>query len=202
MEWSDRMNAALDYIEENLAGEIDFNEVANRALCSTFHFQRMFFAVNGTTLGEYIRRRRLTLAAAELMSGNTRIIDIALKYGYESPSAFTKAFRNLHGVSPTEARRPGATLTSYPRISFHIILKGGTDMDYRIIEKPGFTAAGEVRDFSTDVETNMREIGQWCMEFYPSPAMGELIEFGGNRPGKVTEGMNLGICFQKEGTDV
>ena len=202
MEWSNRMNAAVDYIEENLAGEIDLKEAANMALCSNYHFQRVFYAVNGTTLGEYIRRRRLTLAAAELISDKIRIIDVASKYGYDSPSAFSKAFRNQHGVTPTEARKPGVTLTSYPRISFHIILKGGTDMDYRIIEKSGFIAAGKVRDFSTDVEQNMRDISQWWIEFGPSPAMGELVEFGGNKPGKVTEGMALGICFQKEGIDV
>ncbi len=148
MEWSDRMNAAVDYIEENLAGEIDFDEAANRALCSTYHFQRMFFAVNGVTPSEYARRRRLTLAARELSSGNTKVIDIAMKYGYDSPNAFTRAFRNMHGVTPQAAREPGVTLTAYPRISFHIELKGGTDMDYKIIEKPAFPVALTVRRFT------------------------------------------------------
>ena len=104
MEWSERMNAAIDYIEENLAGEIDFNVAAEKAACSTFHFHRIFFALNGLTPAEYARRRRLTLAATELTSGNTRVIDIALKYGYESPDAFTRAFRNMHGVTPLVAR--------------------------------------------------------------------------------------------------
>jgi AraC family transcriptional regulator len=90
MEWPERMNAAIDYIEDNLAGEIDFNEAAKRACCSPFHFQRIFFAVNGVTPAEYARRRRLTLAARELSSGNTKVIDIAMKYGYDSPDAFTR----------------------------------------------------------------------------------------------------------------
>ena len=101
MEWSDRMNAAISYIEDNLAGEIDFNEVANRALCSTYHFQRMFYAIIGITPVEYIRRRRLTLAAMEITSTRVKVIDVAIKYGYDSPVSFTRAFRNMHGVTPT-----------------------------------------------------------------------------------------------------
>src|SRR4030043_446739 len=93
MEWSERMNAALDYIEDNLAGEIDFTEAARRAACSTFHFQRIFFAINGLTPVEYARRGRLTLAATELSSGNSKVIDIAMKYGYDSPDDSSVAAR-------------------------------------------------------------------------------------------------------------
>jgi AraC family transcriptional regulator len=92
MEWSERMNAAIGYIEENLTGEIDFNEAAKRAYCSLFHFQRMFFAIIGVTPAEYTRRRRLTLAARELTSTNDKVIDIALKYGYDSPDSFTRHY--------------------------------------------------------------------------------------------------------------
>ena len=97
--------------------------------------------MNGLTLAEYVRRRRLTLAAGELLSGDARVIDIALKYGYNSPDSFTRAFRNLHNVTPQAAREPGVTLTAFPRIFFHIELKGGNDMDYKIIEKPAFPVA-------------------------------------------------------------
>ncbi|MGD9142959.1 MAG: AraC family transcriptional regulator [Dehalococcoidia bacterium] len=138
MEWSERMNAAISYIEDNLDGEVLTTEAAKRAACSSFHFQRLFFAVLGVTPAEYTRRRRLTLAATELSSGKSKVIDIAMKYGYDSPEAFTRAFRSLHGVTPTAAREPGVTLTAYPRIFFNIKLTGGTDMDYRITEKPAF----------------------------------------------------------------
>jgi AraC family transcriptional regulator len=195
MEWSERMNAAIDYIEKNLAGEIDFSEAAKRACCSTFHFQRVFFAVNGLTPAEYARRRRLTLAARELSSGNSRVIDIAMKYGYDSPDAFTRAFRNLHGVTPQAARGPGVRLTAYPRISFHIELKGGNDMDYRILEKPGLTAAAISRRFTTANGQNFVDIPKWWDEFLKSPDYQKMTALTGGKPGAVTRSGMLGICF-------
>lgn len=201
MEWSERMNAAVDYIEANLAGEIDFNEAAKIACCSIFHFQRMFFALNGVTPAEYARRRRLTLAARELLSSNAKVIDIALKYGYESPDSFTRAFRNLHGVTPQAAREPGVTLTAFPRVSFNIILSGGIDVDYKIVDKPAFRVAGLIRKFTTDVQQNMKQISQWWEEFGPSPEHKKLIDFGGDKPGTMTGGNMLGICFREEGEE-
>ncbi len=198
MEWSERMNAAIDYIEENLAGEIDFNEASNKACCSTFHFQRIFFAINGLTPAEYARRRRLTLAARELTSGNARVIDIAMKYGYESPDSFTRAFRNLHGVTPTAAREPGVTLTAFPRISFNIILKGGNDMDYTIIEKPAFDIIGRSRKFSTANGENFIKIPQFWHEYMATEEYRELMELTGEKPGPVTGGGCLGVCFGGE----
>ncbi len=195
MEWSERMNAAIDYIEQNLAGEIDFKEAAKRACCSTFHFQRIFFAVNGLTPAEYTRRRRLTLAASELTSSNARVIDIAIKYGYESPDAFTRAFRNLHGVTPQAAREPGEMLVAYPRISFHIVLKGGNDMDYRIIEKPGLTIAARTRQFTTANGQNLVDIPKWWDEFLVTKDCQALTSLSGNKPGAVTRSAMLGICY-------
>jgi AraC family transcriptional regulator len=197
MEWSERMNTAIGYIEDNLAGEIDFSEAADKACCSLFHFQRMFFAIIGVTPAEYTRQRRLTLAAKELITTNDKVIDIALKYGYDSPEAFTRAFRNVHGINPQAARASGVKLTAFPRISFYIELKGGNDMDYRIIEKPAFTAAGRVRHFSSDVEQNMVKIGEWCIEFMNSAERQELVGLVRNKPGAVTGGMMLGICIHE-----
>ncbi|MBW1803327.1 MAG: helix-turn-helix domain-containing protein, partial [Deltaproteobacteria bacterium] len=125
MEWSERLNSAIEYIEDNLTGVIVTEVAADKALCSSFHFQRIFYVVIGITLGEYIRRRRLTLAATELSSGNSKVIDVALKYGYESPEAFTRAFRHIHGITPQAARESGAPLVAYPRVSFHISIEGG-----------------------------------------------------------------------------
>ncbi|MBN1176047.1 MAG: AraC family transcriptional regulator [Dehalococcoidales bacterium] len=195
MEWSERMNAAIDYIEANLASEIDFGKAAEKACCSTFHFQRMFFAINGITPVEYARRRRLTLAATELYSGKMRVIDVAVKYGYDSPDSFTRAFRNLHGVTPQAARESGVTLTAFPRISFHIELKGGNDMDYRLMEKPGIAIAARTRKFTTVNGQNFVEIPKWWEEFMSTPECQQLMALSDNKPGAVTRGVMLGICY-------
>lgn len=138
-----KMNEALNYIEENLVdNNIDFKEVARLALCSEYHFKRMFSFLAGITLSEYIRRRRLTLAAFELNNGNMRIVDIAIKYGYSSADSFTRAFQGLHGVTPSEARNNGQLLKSYPRMTFQLSIKGGSEMNYRIEEKEAFRIIG------------------------------------------------------------
>jgi len=195
MEWPERMNAAIEYIEDNLAGEIDLNEAAKVACCSTFHFQRIFFAVNGLTPVEYARRRRLTLAARELSSGNSKIIDIAMKYGYESPDAFTRAFRQLHGITPQAAREPGVKLVAFPRVSFHIILKGGNDMDYRIIEKPAFDVVGKARKFTTVNGENFIKIPQFWDEFIQAKHYDVLMKLTQGKTGPVTGADSLGVCI-------
>jgi AraC family transcriptional regulator len=200
MEWSERMNAAIGYIEDNLAGEIDFSEAAKKACCSTFHFLRMFLVINGVTPVEYARRRRLTLAARELSSGNARVIDIAMKYGYDSPDSFTRAFRNMHGVTPQAAREPGVKLVAFPRISFHIMLKGGSDMDYRIIEKPAFDIIGKSRKFTEANADNLIKIPQFWDEFVKDEnGCTVLMKLTQNKPGLVTGSISLGVCICEEG---
>jgi AraC family transcriptional regulator len=136
------MNRALLYIEENLTHEIDFKEVARLAFCSEYHFKRMFSFLAGITLSEYIRRRRLTLAAFELTNSHIRIIDVAMKYGYSSGDSFTRAFQGLHGVTPSEARNNGQSLKAYPQMTFQLSIKGGSEMKYRIEEKSAFHIVG------------------------------------------------------------
>ncbi|WP_235532999.1 AraC family transcriptional regulator [Paenibacillus sp. Leaf72] len=138
----EHMNRALAYMEEHLTEEIDFKEAARRALCSEYHFKRMFSFLAGLTMSEYIRRRRLTLAAFELQQSQVRVIDVAMKYGYQSPDAFTKAFQLYHGVTPSEARSSGPSLKVCPRMTFQLIVKGGVEMNYRIEEKAGFRIVG------------------------------------------------------------
>lgn len=138
----ENMNDALSYIEDNLTHEIDYKEVARRALCSEYHFKRMYSFLAGISLSEYIRRRRLTLAAFELQRSNLRIIDIALNYGYGSPDAFTKAFQLFHGVTPSEARVTGQLLKAFPRMTFQLSIKGGSEMNYRIEKKEPFRIVG------------------------------------------------------------
>lgn len=140
-----QMNQALAYIEENLTGEIDYKEVERLALCSEYHFRRMFAFLAGVPLSEYIRRRRLTLAARELAQHNARVIDVAIKYGYHSPDAFARAFAALHGVNPTEAKQRGQLLKAYPRMTFQLTIQGGNEMNYRIEEKGPFRIVGKMR---------------------------------------------------------
>ena len=145
MDSLERMNLALAYIEESLDGEIDFKQVERLALCSDYHFRRMFSFLAGINLSEYIRRRRLTLAAFDLLHSDARVIDIAVKYGYSSPDAFTRAFVALHGVTPTEARDARRPLKAFPRMTFQITIKGASEMNYRIVEKEGFRIVGLMR---------------------------------------------------------
>ena len=129
MEWLDHLNEAVTYIEEQLTGEIDYDRAAQLACCSSYHFQRMFSYIAGVPLGEYIRRRRMSLAAVELQNGG-RVLDTALRYGYESPTAFNRAFQGVHGVTPSAARGEGVTLRAYPRLSFKLTVKGAEEMEY------------------------------------------------------------------------
>lgn len=142
MELLERMNGALAYIEENLTEDIDYKEIARLAACSEYHFTRMFSFLAGITLSEYIRRRRLTLAAFELASTDCRILDLAVKYGYSSADSFSRAFCALHGVTPSEARNQGHSLKAYPRMSFRLTIQGGEEMNYRIVENPAFRIVG------------------------------------------------------------
>ncbi|MBH0161955.1 AraC family transcriptional regulator [Fictibacillus sp. 26RED30] len=136
------MNDSLEYIEEHLQDEVDFAEVARRAYCSEYHFKRMFSFLAGIPLSEYVRRRRLTLAAFELQNSDIKVIDVAVKYGYSSPDSFTKAFQQMHGITPSEARKNGQSLKAFPRMSFQLSVKGGSEMNYRIVEKEAFSIVG------------------------------------------------------------
>lgn len=142
MDWIKRMNAAIDYIEDNLTSDIDYDKLSRIACCPNYHFQRMFVFITEISLSEYIRRRRLTLAAFELQQSSISIIELAQKYGYEAHSAFTRAFKEMHGISPTTARKAGIKLKAYPRMSFHISIMGGAEMNYRIETLSAFSAVG------------------------------------------------------------
>jgi AraC family transcriptional regulator len=200
MEWSERMNTAIDYIEDNLAYEIDINEAAGKACCSLYHFQRMFFAIIGVTPAEYTRRRRLTLAATELTMNNIKVIDLAVKYGYDSPDSFTRAFRNVHGITPRAARAPGVKLTAFPRVSFNLKLNGGTNVDYRIMEKPAFEVIGKSRVFSNVNGQDMEKCPQFWDEFRKDKGLETLDKLTGGKTGPVTGGSYLGVCQMFEGS--
>ncbi len=142
MNWLSGLNDAIRYIEENLDGEIDLTQAARLASCSAFHFQRMFSYLAGVPLAEYIRRRRMTCAAFELQNTDSRVIDIALRYGYDSPTAFNRAFQSVHGVAPSLAREQGVRLKAYQPVSFKITIRGEAEMNYRIEKRNAFRLVG------------------------------------------------------------
>ncbi len=148
MDWIGGLQAAIDYMEENITEELDYDEIAKRAFSSKYHFGRIFGILSGMTLGEYIRNRRLSLAGAELRGEHAKVIDVALKYGYESPDSFTKAFVKFHGITPSEARAEGAVLRSFSRLSIKISLEGGTSMNYKIVEQEEMILTGYKRRFT------------------------------------------------------
>lgn len=137
MDWITGIQRALDYTEEHLTEEVDYEAVAKQACSSAFHFQRMFSMLCGFSLGDYIRMRRLSLAAEELVRTRNRVVDIALKYGYDTPESFSRAFVCFHGITPTDARC-GETIKSFSRLSVRLILSGGSTMDYRIEKRNSF----------------------------------------------------------------
>ncbi|MBR3965059.1 MAG: AraC family transcriptional regulator [Clostridia bacterium] len=147
MDWITGMQKAIDYIEAHLTEEIDYETIAAECFSSSYHFQRIFSILCGYTLGEYIRLRRLSLAGAELASGKEKVIDVALKYGYDSPDSFAKAFQKFHGITPSEARADGSKLRAFSRLSIKISLEGGTIMNYRIEKRPEIMLVGYKRRF-------------------------------------------------------
>ena len=178
MDWLERFNGAIDYIEARLDGEISYDAAARIACCSTYHFQRMFSYIAGVSLSEYIRRRRLTLAAFELQAGGVKVIDTALKYGYESPEAFTRAFKVLHGVAPASARTIGVALKAYPKMTFFISIKGEIGMKYRIMQREGFQVFGVYTEISTNRERAFEQVPQFfrkCDEDLVPDEINELL---------------------------
>ncbi|MDF2523865.1 MAG: hypothetical protein K0R31_1506 [Clostridiales bacterium] len=181
VDWIRRMNNAISYIEDNLTNDIDYDSAAKLACCSVYHFQRMFSFILDIPLSEYIRHRRLTLAALELQNSDIKVIDLALKYGYDSPDSFTRAFHNLHGVTPTVARDMGAQLKAYPRISFHISIKGDVEMNYRFVEKEAYTVFG--KSITIGLNQNPYEvIPKFWVDFQEDGTYQKICEAAGFEP--------------------
>ena len=163
MNWMESINEAIKYIENNLMEDITMEEIAKQACLSPFYFQKGFAMLCGFTVGEYIRNRRLTLAGNELLNTNHKIIDIALKYGYESPDSFTKAFQRFHGVTPTSVRRDGEMIKTFAPLKVSLVLKGGYMMNYKIVEKEAFTVMGIAGNFK--YETAAVEVPKMWQDF-------------------------------------
>ena len=172
--WIEGFQESIDFMERNLTEELDIEDIAGKAALSPFYYQRIFGALCGMSVGEYIRARRMSLAAQELSRKDVKVIDVAVKYGYDSPDSFTKAFQKFHGITPSQAKEPGAPLRSFAPLHIKITMEGGTMLDYQIVEKAPFTIVGVKKPFNSD--TSYQEIpkfwDEWMAQGEKRPIMG------------------------------
>ncbi len=176
MEWVERLNQSMHYIEEHLTGEIDYERLARIACCSAYHYQRMFAYMAGVTLAEYIRRRKMSLAAVDLRDGKERVIDLAQKYGYRSPTAFNRAFQSFHGVAPSSVKDEGVSVKSFSPIVFRIAVKGATEMNYRIETKEAFRVVGVSAPLDREIENNFMVVPKMWQEAAADGTIQKLAE--------------------------
>ncbi|WMJ82221.1 AraC family transcriptional regulator [Clostridium sp. MB40-C1] len=174
MEWLERLNESIKYIESNLDGTIEYEMAAKISCCTVYHFQRMFSYLAGVPLSEYIRNRRLTKAALDLQNGD-KVIDVALRYGYESPTAFNRAFQKIHYVSPSIAQKKGTFLKAYPPISFKITIKGVEEMEYSIIKKQQIRIVGIKAPLEKNVEDNFKFVPKLWEESAQSGVIDQIV---------------------------
>lgn len=196
MSWVESLQKAINYMEEHLLEEISIEEIAKQANFSTFHFQRTFSLLTDTSVSEYLRRRRLTLAAQELCQSDTKIINLAWKYGYDTPEAFSKAFRRQHGISPSEVRKYTGKLKSYNRLMIQVQLKGVDPMQYQIVKKKNFQVIGIRRTYSLENGDNLTGIPRFWDEVN-SNGIDQLLFQANNGPVKGV----LGVCVDKSDSD-
>lgn len=197
MEWLKKLSDAIDYIEKNLDGEISYEMAARIACCSTYYFQRMFTYVAGITLAEYIRRRRMSQAAFELQRTEEKVVDIALKYGYTSPTSFNRAFQKVHGISPNQAKSQGCSLNVYPALQFSVTVTGGESMTYRMEEKEELRIVGIRTPMTEDMEENQRNIPVFWEKSLKSKYFQKICELSDQEP----EGV-LGVSVYKNPQDI
>lgn len=197
MDWITSVQRALAYTEAHLTGEVDYEEAAREACSSAFHFQRMFTMLCGFTLGDYIRMRRLALAAEDLMRTDDKVIDIAYRYGYDTPESFSRAFTRFHGVTPTQARH-GGSVKSFSRLSVKLILSGGTTMNYRIEKKDAFKLICKKKQVTKPQgDTATADISAFWHEVGADGTMDKICRYG---KFDTYHGV-LGVCFSDELAD-
>ncbi len=195
MDWIQGIQQAIDYVEEHITEQIDFEQVAKQAYSSSFHFQRVFGILCGMSLGDYIRMRRLSLAGEELSKGNVKIIDTALKYGYDSPESFSRAFTRFHGIAPSEAKR-GGDVKIFTPLSLKLTLTGGSKMDYRIEKRDAFQVVCKRKRVGKPQSANATpDITAMWQEYGADGTMKKLIDC---MPEKAVMKGLLGICFSSE----
>lgn len=192
MNWIESLQHAINYMEEHLLEPITIQHIADQAHLSPFYFQRNFALLTDVTVAEYLRRRRLTLAAHELVHSDNKIIDLAHKYGYDTPESFSKAFRRQHGIAPSETRKHSTSLKSYNRLVIQVNLKGVEPMNYKIIEHPGFSLVGIKQIFSYEDGENLREIPKMWQKAYHDGIEDQLFELNNGAISGI-----LGVCVDQ-----
>lgn len=195
MDWVERLNAAIRYIDENLAGEIEYEKLGQIACCSAYHFQRMFSYMAGMPLSEYIRKRRMSLAAVDLQGGNAKIIDVAAKYGYASPTAFNRAFQSVHGISPSSVKNDGVEVKSFPPVTFKVTVKGVEELNYRIENKGAFRIVGKSYPLSREIEQNFLQVPQMWQNAVLDGTIEKIISLMNNAPQGV---LGVSACSDAE----
>ncbi len=189
MNYIQGLQNAIDYIEEHLTDDLDIEEIAAQSGLSAFYFQRIFNILCDYSLGEYIRNRRLTLAGNELSGTDEKVIDIALKYGYDTPESFSRAFSRFHGITPSQAKKNSSPLKSFSRLSVEIHLKGGNIMDYKIVKKDAFKVLEKISTQSIDDEQNKNTIPDFWTQSHQDGTVYKLLELA-------TDRTNIfGICY-------
>lgn len=186
MEWAEAISKAIKYIEEHITEDITMYDVAGYVNVSPFYFHKGFSILCGYSIAEYIRNRRMALAGEELIGGDITVTELAMKYGYDSPDSFTKAFSRFHGNTPLTVRKDKTMLKAFSPLKITISLKGGCIMDYRIVKKESFIVMGAMKKFT--YENAQADIPAFWQEHYKK----------GN--GKYVCGM-YGICFDGEMKD-
>lgn len=199
MDWITSIQRAIDYVEDHIMEPIDYEEVAKRAYSSSFHFQRVFSILCGFTLGEYIRCRRLSLAGSELLSSDDKIIDIALKYGYDTPESFSRAFTRFHGIAPSQAKNNNIILKSFSRLSVKLILNGGNTMDYRIETKEAFKVIVKKKKISCNQELTTAEISEFWQQYNVDGTISALCKY--IPADNVFGDCIVGVSFGKDATE-
>jgi AraC family transcriptional regulator len=195
MEWIEHFNRAINYIEDNLSNEIRLDTAARIACCNTYHFQRMFAYMTGIPLSEYIRRRKMSLAAEELRSDNSKVIDVSVKYGYDSPTAFNRAFRSIHGIAPSQAKEAAVSLKAYPPISISLSIKGDNALNYRIEQRDAFRIIGISMPLHKEIEKNFETVPRMWGE---AAANGTIQRLAGKMDGSPMGLLGISFCNEDE----
>lgn len=145
MSWLEDITLSIKYIEGHLTDELTLEKIAGRINLSPFYFQKGFSILCGITISEYIRNRRLSLAGRDLQIDGVKVVDISIKYGYDSPDSFTKAFTRFHGITLAQAKAGDGEIKNYLPLKLQISMKGGFEMECKIVKKTAFTVVGSAR---------------------------------------------------------
>lgn len=187
MDWTKSFQRSIDYIEENITEPLDIGGIARQMNISPFYYQKIFSIICGFSVGEYIRNRRLALAGSELARSDEKIIEIALKYGYDTPEGFTRAFVKFHGVTPSAARK-GAPIRSYARLTVTITMKGGSVMDYKVVKKEAFKVIEKKVTCSVSEDSNV-ELPKFWERCHSDGTVKKLLELTSDKTDI------FGICY-------